>query len=98
MVLLTEVGDYYNGDHSLANMDQYKWYQIRTNGEGNVIEAKEASILNTQTGSRYVTEYDKINDKVEEAAARLGEIIRAAKCTPVRNESLLQQFLSEKPI
>ncbi len=67
VVLLTEVGDYYNGDHSLANMDQYKWYQIRTNGEGNVIEAKEASILNTQTGSRYVTEYDKINDKVEEA-------------------------------
>ena len=32
------------------------------------------------------------------AAARLGEIIRAAKCTPIRNESLLQQFLSEKPI
>ncbi|MCI9510602.1 MAG: guanylate kinase [Angelakisella sp.] len=43
-------------------------------------------------------DYLLINDKVEEAAARLGEIIRAAKCTPVRNESLLQQFLSEKPI
>jgi len=43
-------------------------------------------------------DYLLVNDKVEEAAARLGEIIRAAKCTPIRNESLLQQFLSEKPI
>ena len=61
------MGDYYNGDHSLASMEQYRWYQIRTNADGNVIEAKEASVLNTQTGARYVKDLDKINDKVEES-------------------------------
>ena len=40
-------------------------------------------------------DYLLINDQVEEAAARLGEIIRAAKCTPARNELLLQEFSEE---
>ncbi len=40
-------------------------------------------------------DYLLLNDKVEEAAARLGEIIRAAKCAPARNETLLQEFLAE---
>ena len=73
-VLLTEVGDYYDGDHSLSKMEQYKWYQVRTNASGNVIEAKEASVALTvydpdhfvSGNSQYVTKYDEINDAIEE--------------------------------
>ena len=72
-VLLTEVGDYYDGDHSLSKMEQYKWYQVRTNASGNVIEAKEASVALTvynpvhfvSGNSQYVTKYDEINDAIE---------------------------------
>ena len=77
-VLLTEVGDYYNGNHSLSKMEQYKWYQVRTNASGNVIEAKEASVALTvydpdhfvSGTSQYVTEYDEINDAIEESGVK----------------------------
>jgi hypothetical protein len=77
-VLLTEVGDYYDGNHSLSKMEQYKWYQVRTNASGNVIEAKEASVALTvydsdhfESGtSQYVTEYDEINDAIEESGVK----------------------------
>ena len=77
-VLLTEVGDYHNGDHSLSKMEQYKWYQVRTNASGNVIEAKEAGVALTvydpdhfiSGNSQYVTKYDEINDAVEESGVK----------------------------
>lgn len=40
-------------------------------------------------------DYLLVNDRVEEAAARLGEIIRAAKCAPARSGALLEDFLRE---
>lgn len=40
-------------------------------------------------------DYLLINDKVEDAARQLGEIIRAAKCVPARHRELLQSFLEE---
>lgn len=40
-------------------------------------------------------DYLLVNDKVGEAAARLGEIISAAKCAPGRNEALLKEFIAE---
>ncbi len=38
-------------------------------------------------------DYLLVNDRVEEAAQKLGEIIGAAKCTPARNRELLEGFL-----
>lgn len=38
-------------------------------------------------------DYLLVNDRVEEAAQKLGEIIAAAKCTPARNRELLEGFL-----
>lgn len=38
-------------------------------------------------------DYLLVNDRVEEAAQKLGEIIAAAKCTPPRNRELLEGFL-----
>ncbi len=52
-----------------------------------------AALRELRQAHRY--DYLLINDQVEEAAARLGEIIRAAKCTPARNELLLQEFSEE---
>lgn len=43
-------------------------------------------------------DYLLVNDRVEEAAARLGEIIRAAKCAPARSAALLEDFLREETI
>ena len=70
-VLLTEVGDEYNADNSLSQMQQYHWYQVRTNADGHVTKAEEASVAlaeyeKGETGaSRYVITYSKIDDAVE---------------------------------
>ena len=41
-------------------------------------------------------DYILVNDDVDAAAARLGELIRAGKCAPARCGELLREFLAEE--
>ena len=71
-VTLYEVGDDSGHSTHLRQMEQYKWYQIRTNADGNVIEALPAEraldVYNAATGaSRFVKDYKFINWTVEQA-------------------------------
>ena len=72
-VLLTEVGDNYKTGSSLADMEQYKWYQVRSNADGNVTKTEEAaSALTVYDGvatgsSQYVTNYSDINTAAEKS-------------------------------
>ena len=66
------MGDDSGHSTHLRQMEQYKWYQIRTNADGNVIEALPAEraldVYNAATGaSRFVKDYKFINWTVEQA-------------------------------
>ena len=64
-ILLTEVGDNYKTGSSLADMEQYQWYEVRTNADGNVTKVVDAATALVGSSSRYVTVYSQINDAVE---------------------------------
>ena len=55
-ITLTEVGD---GLSELGSMDQYTWYQVRYNADGNVVEVSPAASELTP-GKDYITDYDDI--------------------------------------
>ena len=62
-VTLTEVGD---ASEELEFMEQYKWYEVREDGNGDVIKVTRADIALGTTGrDRFVEDYTKINDTVE---------------------------------
>ena len=62
-VTLTEVSDSLT---YLGNMNQYKWYQVKYNAQGQVIAADEVDGQNVLTNnSDYEDEYAQINDTVK---------------------------------
>lgn len=62
-ITLTEVSDSLT---YLGNMDQYKWYQVKYNAQGQVIDADQVNGTGVLTdGSDYENDYENINDTVK---------------------------------
>ena len=82
-IILTEVGD---GLSELGRMKKSTWYQVKYNGDGNVIDVAEYNASSLTAGEDYVTSYS--HDEILNAVNKKDTVLFHSVNEPVRTADL----------